>query len=114
MANRRGADYIEALRDGREVWHAGRRIEDVTIHSGFSGTIKTLADLYDKQHLPEYKDIMTVDYEGERIFVYKDPRLLAGIHYIHTKGAVLDYVAPHHQAGGVPRRCPAFDPMERA
>jgi aromatic ring hydroxylase len=86
MANRRGADYIEALRDGREVWHAGRRIEDVTIHSGFSGTIKTLADVYDKQHLPEYKDIMTVDYEGERIFVYKDPRLLAGIHYIHTWG----------------------------
>ena len=75
MANRRGADYIEALRDGREVWHAGRRIEDVTIHSGFSGTIKTLADLYDKQHLPEYKDIMTVDYEGERIsYSYLPPR----------------------------------------
>lgn len=75
MANRRGADYIEALRDSREVWHAGRRIEDVTIHSGFSGTIKTLADLYDKQHLPEYKDIMTVDYEGERIsYSYLPPR----------------------------------------
>jgi aromatic ring hydroxylase len=67
MANRRGADYIKALRDGREVWHAGRRIEDVTTHSGFRGSIKTLADLYDQQHSPDYQDIMTVDYEGERI-----------------------------------------------
>src|SRR5262245_52117656 len=58
MANRTGADYITALRDGREVWHAGRRIEDVTTHPGFSGTIKTLADLYDMQHAPEYRDIM--------------------------------------------------------
>ena len=69
MANRRGADYIEALRDRREVWHAGRRIEDVAI-----------------SWYPLHSHL----------------------------GAVLDYVAPHHQAGGVPRRCPAFDPMERA
>jgi 4-hydroxyphenylacetate 3-monooxygenase len=67
MALRKGADYIKALRDGREVWHAGRRIEDVTTHPGFTGTIKTLADLYDKQHAPEFKDIMTVEFEGERI-----------------------------------------------
>ena len=67
MAIRRGADYIKALRDGREVWHAGRRIEDVTAHAGFTGTINTLADLYDKQHSPEFKDIMTVEFEGERI-----------------------------------------------
>ena len=32
MAIRRGADYIKALRDGREVWHAGKRIADVTAH----------------------------------------------------------------------------------
>jgi len=67
MPIRSGKDYIEALRDGREVWHAGHRIEDVTTHSGFTGTIKTLADLYDKQHLPSYRDIMTVDEDGERI-----------------------------------------------
>ena len=39
MAIRSGADYIKGLRDGRQVWHAGRRIEDVTTHSGFTGTI---------------------------------------------------------------------------
>jgi 4-hydroxyphenylacetate 3-monooxygenase len=75
MPVRTGADYIEALRDGREVWYAGRRIGDVTAHPGFSGTIKTLAELYDKQHEPPYRDIMTVDYEGERIsYSYLPPR----------------------------------------
>ena len=67
MPIRRGADYIRALRDGREIWHAGRRIADVTAHAGFSGTIKTLADMYDKQHSPEYRDVMTLEHEGERI-----------------------------------------------
>lgn len=75
MPIRTGAQYVNALRDGREVWHAGRRIADVTAHSGFTGTIKTLADIYDKQHDPEYRDIMTVEHEGERIsYSYFPPR----------------------------------------
>ncbi len=75
MPIRRGADYIKALRDGREVWHAGKRIADVTAHSGFTGTIKTLADMYDKQHAPEYRDIMTCEYDGERIsYSYLPPK----------------------------------------
>ncbi len=65
MPVRRGADYVKALRDGREVWHAGRRIDDVTTHAGFTGTIKTLAELYDKQHSPEFRGIMTVENDGE-------------------------------------------------
>ena len=65
MPIRTGANYIHALRDGREVWHAGRRIEDVTAHSGFTGTIKTLADLYDKQHAPEFRDLIAEEYPHE-------------------------------------------------
>lgn len=75
MPIRTGADYTKALRDGREVWHAGRRIADVTAHSGFTGTIKTLADMYDKQHRPEYQDIMTFARDGERVsYSYLPPR----------------------------------------
>ena len=75
MPVRKGADYMNALRDGREVWHAGRRIADVTAHAGFAGTIKTLADIYDKQHQPEYRDIMTFEHEGERIsYSYLAPK----------------------------------------
>jgi 4-hydroxyphenylacetate 3-monooxygenase/anthranilate 3-monooxygenase (FAD)/4-hydroxyphenylacetate 3-monooxygenase len=67
MAVRTGREYVEALRDGRRVWHAGRRIEDVPSHPGFSGTIRTLARLYDAQHAPELRDRLTVDWQGERI-----------------------------------------------
>ncbi len=75
MPVRTGSDYIEALRDGREVWHAGKRIADVTAHGGFSGTIRTLAELYDKQRSPEYRDIMTLEYAGDRIsYSYLPPR----------------------------------------
>ena len=75
MGVRTGADYIHALRDEREVWHAGRRIDDVTAHSGFAGTIKTLADLYDRQHEPEFRDIMTVNHEGQQIsYSYLAPK----------------------------------------
>jgi 4-hydroxyphenylacetate 3-monooxygenase oxygenase component len=75
MPARRGADYVNALRDGREVWYAGRRIDDVTVHRGFTGTIKTLADLYDKQHAPEYRDILTLEDHGERIsYSYLAPK----------------------------------------
>jgi len=75
MAVRTGAEYVRALRDGREVWHAGRRIDDVTAHSGFAGTIKTLADLYDRQHQPEFRDIMTVNHEGQQIsYSYLAPK----------------------------------------
>lgn len=65
MPIRTGADYIKALQDRREIWNAGRRIEDVTKHSGFTGTIKTLAALYDKQHELEYRDMMTFERDGE-------------------------------------------------
>ena len=75
MPIRTGADYIKALRDGREVWHGGRRIADVTAHAGFTGTIGTLADMYDKQHRPEYRDIMTFARDGERVsYSYLPPR----------------------------------------
>ena len=67
MAVRSGREYVDALRDGREVWHAGKRIEDVTAHPGFTGTIGTLADLYDRQVSAEDRDTMTAAREGGRI-----------------------------------------------
>jgi 4-hydroxyphenylacetate 3-monooxygenase/anthranilate 3-monooxygenase (FAD)/4-hydroxyphenylacetate 3-monooxygenase len=75
MAVRTGPEYVAALRDGRRVWQAGRLIEDVPSHPGFSGTVQTLARLYDAQHTPELFDRLTVDWEGERIsYRYHPPR----------------------------------------
>ncbi|HVA23536.1 MAG TPA: 4-hydroxyphenylacetate 3-hydroxylase N-terminal domain-containing protein [Chloroflexota bacterium] len=59
-----GARYVESLRDGREVWIDGKRIDDVTTHPAFRDMIRALADVYDKQN-GEYRDEMTyVDAES--------------------------------------------------
>jgi 4-hydroxyphenylacetate 3-monooxygenase/anthranilate 3-monooxygenase (FAD)/4-hydroxyphenylacetate 3-monooxygenase len=75
MAVRTGREYVEALRDGRRVWQGGRLIEDVPSHPGFSGTVQTLARLYDAQGTPELLDRLTVDWQGERIsYRYHPPQ----------------------------------------
>jgi 4-hydroxyphenylacetate 3-monooxygenase len=41
-----GAEYLESLRDGREIWLYGERVEDVTTHPAFRNLkccTKTLA-----------------------------------------------------------------------
>jgi 4-hydroxyphenylacetate 3-monooxygenase oxygenase component len=53
-----GARYIESLRDGREVWIDGKRVDDVTTHPAFRDMIKALAAVYDAQN-GEYRDEMT-------------------------------------------------------
>ncbi|MCE9669675.1 hypothetical protein LY474_17915 [Myxococcus stipitatus] len=45
----RGEDFVASLRDGREVWYDGERV-DVTRHPSFAGALRTLAGLYDAQH----------------------------------------------------------------
>jgi aromatic ring hydroxylase len=47
MALRTGAEYLKALRDGREVYLDGRRIEDVTAEPGLAVATQTVARMYD-------------------------------------------------------------------
>jgi len=54
-----GERYIESLRDGREVWIDGKRVDDVTTHPAFRDMIKALADVYDLQNSDQYRDKMT-------------------------------------------------------
>jgi len=54
-----GAEYLESLRDGREVWIHGERVEDVTTHPAFRNAARTLAKLYDALHDPATKDALT-------------------------------------------------------
>jgi 4-hydroxyphenylacetate 3-monooxygenase oxygenase component len=49
MGIRNGRELIESLRDGREVYANGVRIEDVTAYPAFRGIVTTLAALYDLQ-----------------------------------------------------------------
>src|SRR5262249_37913752 len=40
-----GAEYLESLRDGREVWIYGERVDDVTTHPAFRNAARSLSKL---------------------------------------------------------------------
>lgn len=42
-----GPEFIESLRDGREVYIYGERVKDVTTHPAFRNTARMVARLYD-------------------------------------------------------------------
>lgn len=64
---RTGAQFLEELRDGRQVWAGGRKVEDVTTEPGMHRAAQTLADFLDRQHDPAYRDTITyVDDDGDR------------------------------------------------
>lgn len=44
---RTGAEYLEALKDEREIYLDGGRIQDVAHHPAFAPIARTIADLYD-------------------------------------------------------------------
>jgi 4-hydroxyphenylacetate 3-monooxygenase len=54
-----GKEYIESLRDNREVWLHGERVKDVTTHPAFRNSVRSIARLYDALHDPNYQDELT-------------------------------------------------------
>ena len=59
MGVRTGEQFLEGLRDDREVWLEGERVRDVTTHSKLTRMAHTLAGIYDLQHSPELHERMT-------------------------------------------------------
>jgi 4-hydroxyphenylacetate 3-monooxygenase len=54
-----GSEYLESLRDGREVWIYGERVKDVTAHPAFRNAARMIARLYDALHDPATHDVLT-------------------------------------------------------
>ena len=65
---RSGAEYREALRDGRNVWvMGGGAVEDVTTHPATRAMVEEYVAWYDRHHDPEWQDILLAPAErGER------------------------------------------------
>ena len=40
-------EYLDSLRDGREIWIYGEKVEDVTTHPAFRNGVRSVARLYD-------------------------------------------------------------------
>jgi 4-hydroxyphenylacetate 3-monooxygenase len=62
MAIRTGAQYRDSIRDGREVWIDGERVQDVTKHPIFRPIIDVRARIYDMAHEAAHRELLT--YEG--------------------------------------------------
>jgi two-component FAD-dependent monooxygenase len=54
-----GAEYLESLRDEREIYIYGERVKDVTTHPAFHNPARMVARLYDALHDPATKDTLT-------------------------------------------------------
>jgi len=78
---RTGAEYLEGLRDGRNVWTGGKQITDVTSDSGMGRGASTLASMLDRQHTAEFRDTVTyVDDNGVRCPIsYQMPKSVEDI-----------------------------------
>src|SRR5262249_36494270 len=53
-----GAQYLESLRDGREVYVYGERIKDVTTHPAFRNSARSIARLYDALHDAQISELL--------------------------------------------------------
>jgi 4-hydroxyphenylacetate 3-monooxygenase len=56
-----GDEYLDSLRDGREIWLKGERVEDVTAHPAFRNAARMIARLYDALHDEEKQDVLTTE-----------------------------------------------------
>src|ERR1700755_445328 len=75
---RTGAEYREALRDGRRVWVMGAGwVEDVTSHPATCAMAEEYAAWYDRHLDPEWQELLLAppDAAGERVpWAYVLPR----------------------------------------
>ncbi|MGP6172604.1 4-hydroxyphenylacetate 3-hydroxylase family protein [Corynebacterium sp. A21] len=55
-----GDEYINSLKDGREVWLHGEKVKDVTEHPAFRNSVRMVARLYDAMHTGPLVDTLTV------------------------------------------------------
>src|ERR1700759_3166723 len=62
---RTGEEYKASIRDGRAVYMNGERIKDVTAHPSFKPLVDIRARIYDLQHDPETRHLMTYREDGE-------------------------------------------------
>jgi 4-hydroxyphenylacetate 3-monooxygenase len=62
-----GKEYLESLKDGREVYLNGEKIDDVTTHPAYRNAARSYARMYYALHAPETRDILTAENEfGDR------------------------------------------------
>lgn len=62
---RTGAQYRESIRDRRRVYINGERVNDVASHPMFKSLVDIRARIYDMQHDPTTRHVMTREWDAE-------------------------------------------------
>ncbi|MCB1379686.1 MAG: 4-hydroxyphenylacetate 3-hydroxylase family protein [Alphaproteobacteria bacterium] len=97
---RTGEQYRDSIRDGREIYINGEKVRDVTRHPQFKPLVDIRAHIYDMQHDPKTRSVMT--------YREKDEDYSIGLKLPHTqqdwweKRRATDAV--FHEIGGVVTR----------
>jgi 4-hydroxyphenylacetate 3-monooxygenase len=52
-------EYLDSIRDGREVWIYGERVKDVTVHPAFRNAGRMIARLYGALHDRRMREVLT-------------------------------------------------------
>ncbi|WP_105510761.1 4-hydroxyphenylacetate 3-hydroxylase family protein [Paraburkholderia sp. BL21I4N1] len=60
-----GDDYLDSLRDGRNVYLGGEKIADVTTHRAFRNAARSIASLYDALHGEHRERLTAPDARGQ-------------------------------------------------
>src|SRR6202167_6006660 len=62
---RAGSQYLDSIRDGREVYINGERVKDVTRHPMLKPLIDIRARIYDMQHAAATREVLSYQEAGE-------------------------------------------------
>ena len=66
---RTAAEYLVSIRDGRQVWINGEKVDDVPTHPMFKPVVDIRARIYEMQHDAATRDTMTYEEDGETFAV---------------------------------------------
>ena len=67
MGLRTAEQYLESLRDGREVYYDGERVVDIVAHPVLGQSARHFARAFTLQADPRYENLATVEEDGERV-----------------------------------------------
>ncbi len=102
-----GAEYLESLRDQREVWIYGERVKDVTLHPAFRNQARMVARMYNALHQPHTKAQLTCKTDtGSSGYTH---RFFKASHNVDEMVAARDAIAAWERIGfGWMGRSPGF------
>ena len=67
MGLRTAEQYLDSLRDGREVYYDGERVVDIVAHPVLGQSARHFARAFTLQADPRYENLATVEEDGERV-----------------------------------------------